>query len=112
MSLLLLQFIFVFQCVQYKPLKYGNNYEYPTWAEVVGFCLSFSSMIWIPAYALYYIIVTPGSIKENITKGLQPNIKSHAKPRKGKKSIAMPMSESSAGLITKNNSFLSQTLPP
>ena len=64
MSLLLLQFIFVFQCVQYKPLKYGNNYEYPTWAEVVGFCLSFSSMIWIPAYALYYVTVTPGSIKE------------------------------------------------
>ncbi|XP_043507739.1 sodium- and chloride-dependent GABA transporter 1-like [Frieseomelitta varia] len=105
-------FIFVFQCVQYKPLKYGNNYEYPTWAEVVGFCLSFSSMIWIPAYALYYVTITPGSIKENITKGLQPNIKSHTKSRKGKKSTAMPMSESSAGLITKNNSFLSQTLPP
>ncbi|KYM75589.1 Sodium-dependent serotonin transporter [Atta colombica] len=102
-------FIFIFQIVQYKPLKYGSNYEYPTWAEVVGVCLSLSSMIWIPGYALYYVISTPGSFKENVLKGLQPNIKSHAKLPKGEKSAVIPMSESSAGLITKNNSFLSQT---
>ncbi|XP_012227579.1 sodium- and chloride-dependent GABA transporter 1-like [Linepithema humile] len=102
-------FIFVFQIVQYKPLKYGSSYEYPTWAEIVGVCLSLSSMIWIPGYALYYVIITPGSIKENILKGLQPNIKSHTKLPKGEKSAVIPMSESSAGLITKNNSFLSQT---
>ncbi|XP_011156695.1 sodium- and chloride-dependent GABA transporter 1 [Solenopsis invicta] len=102
-------FIFVFQIVQYKPLKYGSSYEYPTWAEIVGVCLSLSSMIWIPGYALYYVIMTPGSFKENFLKGLQPNIKSHAKLPKGEKSAVIPMSESSAGLITKNNSFLSQT---
>ncbi|XP_015432253.1 PREDICTED: LOW QUALITY PROTEIN: sodium- and chloride-dependent GABA transporter 1-like [Dufourea novaeangliae] len=102
-------FIFVFQCVQYKPLKYGSDYEYPTWAEIVGMCLSLSSMIWIPVYALYYVLVTPGSIKENILKGLKPNIKLHPKLPKGEKSAVIPMSESSAGLITKNNSFLSQT---
>ncbi|XP_076618325.1 sodium- and chloride-dependent GABA transporter 1 [Colletes latitarsis] len=101
--------IFVFQCVQYKPLKYGNDYEYPTWAEIVGVCLSLSSMIWIPGYVIYYLIVTPGSVKQNILKGLKPNIKSHAKLPKGEKSAVIPMSESSAGLITKNNSFLSQT---
>ncbi|XP_032672523.1 sodium- and chloride-dependent GABA transporter 1-like [Odontomachus brunneus] len=106
---IIMAFIFVFQCVQYKPLKYGSDYEYPTWAEIVGVCLSLSSMIWIPVYAIYYVIVTPGSIKENILKGLQPNIKSHAKLPKGEKSAVIPMSESSAGLITKNNSFLSQT---
>ncbi|KAG8036029.1 hypothetical protein G9C98_004608 [Cotesia typhae] len=102
-------FIFVFQCVQYKPLKYGSKYEYPTWAEVVGFCLSFSSMIWIPAYAIYYVLATPGSIKENILKGIKPNIKSRTKLPTGEKSAVIPMSESSAGLITKNSSFLSQT---
>ncbi|XP_391929.5 sodium- and chloride-dependent GABA transporter 1 isoform X1 [Apis mellifera] len=105
----IMAFIFVFQCVQYKPLRYGNNYEYPTWAEVIGVCLSLSSMIWIPVYAVYYVVVTPGSIKENILKGLKPNIKSHPKLPKGEKSAVIPMSESSAGLITKNNSFLSQT---
>ena len=34
------------------------------WAEIVGFALSFSSMIWIPAYAIYYVIMNPGTIKE------------------------------------------------
>lgn len=34
------------------------------WAEVIGVCLSLSSMIWIPVYAIYYVVVTPGSIKE------------------------------------------------
>ncbi|KAK0080226.1 hypothetical protein PV325_014170 [Microctonus aethiopoides] len=105
----IMAFIFVFQCVQYKPLKYGSKYEYPTWAEIVGFCLSFSSMIWVPGYAIYYVLMTPGSIKENILKGLKPNIKSRAKLPTGEKSAIIPMSESSAGLITKNNSFLSQT---
>ncbi|KAG9430054.1 sodium- and chloride-dependent GABA transporter 1 isoform X1 [Apis mellifera carnica] len=80
----IMAFIFVFQCVQYKPLRYGNNYEYPTWAEVIGVCLSLSSMIWIPVYAVYYVVVTPGSIKENILKGLKPNIKSHPKLPKGR----------------------------
>lgn len=60
------QFIFIFQCVLYKPLKYGNDYKYPIWAEIVGFCLSISSMIWIPLYAIYYVFVMPGSIKEVI----------------------------------------------
>lgn len=46
---------------------------------------------------------------QNILKGLKPNIKSHPKLPKGEKSAVIPMSESSAGLITKNNSFLSQT---
>ncbi|XP_012269625.1 sodium- and chloride-dependent GABA transporter 1-like isoform X1 [Athalia rosae] len=101
-------FIFVFQCVQYAPLKYGSTYEYPWWAEIVGFILSFSSMIWIPAYAIYYVVASPGSIKENILKGLKPNIKSRAKLPKGEKSAIIPMSESSAGLISKNNSFLNQ----
>nr|XP_031828165.1 sodium- and chloride-dependent betaine transporter-like [Nomia melanderi] len=44
----------------------------------------------------------------NFLKGLKPNIKLHPKLPKGEKSPVIPMSESSAGLITKNNSFLSQ----
>ncbi|XP_043281772.1 sodium- and chloride-dependent GABA transporter 1-like [Venturia canescens] len=105
----IMAFIFVFQCVQYTPLKYGSNYEYPTWAEVLGFFFSFSSMIWIPGYAIYYLLATPGTVKENFAKGLKPNIKSRAKLPKGDRTAVIPMSESSAGLITKNNSFLSQS---
>ncbi|CAG2055704.1 unnamed protein product [Timema podura] len=47
-------------------------------------------------------------VAENLLKGLQPNIKSRVKIPKGEKTAVIPMSESSAGLLTKNNSFLVQ----
>ncbi|CAB3372382.1 Hypothetical predicted protein [Cloeon dipterum] len=99
--------IFVFFIVQYEPIKYGN-YQYPTWAEAVGIGISLTSMVWIPAYAVYYVFATPGSIKDNIVNGLKPNIKSRAKIPKGEKTAVIPMSESSAGLISKNSSFISK----
>ncbi|KAG8247122.1 hypothetical protein J6590_068744 [Homalodisca vitripennis] len=58
-----LKFIFGFYIVQYVPAKYGP-YVYPDWAELIGISLSLSSMLWIPGYALYYLITTPGSFKE------------------------------------------------
>jgi len=60
----ILQAIFLFYIVQYEPVTYGNDYEYPPWAESFGICLSLSSMLWIPLYALYYIISTPGTIRQ------------------------------------------------
>jgi solute carrier family 6 GABA transporter-like protein 1 len=50
--------------VDYKPITYGKSYKYPQWAEGLGFCMSFASMIWVPAYAIYYVLATPGSVKE------------------------------------------------
>lgn len=49
--------------MEYVPAKYGP-YEYPGWAELIGICLSFSSMMWIPGYAIYYLLTTPGTFKE------------------------------------------------
>ncbi|KDR11741.1 sodium- and chloride-dependent GABA transporter 2-like isoform X3 [Zootermopsis nevadensis] len=100
--------IFIFYCVDYKPVTYGKSYKYPQWAEGLGFCMSFASMIWIPAYAIYYVLATPGTVKENLLKGLKPNIISRGKIPQGQKAAVIPMSESSAGLLTKNNSFLTQ----
>lgn len=60
----ILQAIFIFQCLQYQPLTYGGTYKYPKWADICGFMLSFSSMIWVPLYVIYYLISKPGSIKE------------------------------------------------
>ncbi|XP_067009131.2 sodium- and chloride-dependent GABA transporter 1 [Anabrus simplex] len=99
--------IFIFYCIQYEPIKYGKDYQYPAWAEGVGFMMSVASMIWVPAYAIYYVLFSPGSIKENFLKGIKPNIKSRIKIPKGQKTAIIPMSESSAGLLTKNSSFLS-----
>ncbi|XP_063238578.1 sodium- and chloride-dependent GABA transporter 2-like [Bacillus rossius redtenbacheri] len=100
--------IFLFFCVRYEPVKYGQSYEYPWWAEALGFAMSFSSMIWVPAYAVYYAVSSPDSLKQNIINGFKPNFKSRVKPPKGDKTAVIPMSESSAKLLTKNNSFLVQ----
>lgn len=100
--------IFVFYVVQYEPLMYGTSYEYPLWAQGLGIAISFSSMIWIPAYAVYYMLKSKGTFKERLLRGLKPDLKCKAKIPAGQKGPVIPMSESSAGLLTKNSSFLNQ----
>lgn len=100
--------IFVFYVVQYQPLTYGKDYQYPMWAQGVGIGISFASMVWIPAYAIYYLITAKGTLKERIQRGLKPDFKCKAKIPAGQKGPVIPMSESSAGLLTKNSSFLNQ----
>ena len=58
------QGVFLFYVIQYIPVSYGENYQYPWWAEVIGIIISLSSMLWIPGYAVYYIITTPGTLRE------------------------------------------------
>ena len=62
-ALVFLQGVFFYYLATYKPVKYGS-YEYPMWAEALGLCISASSMIWVPAYAIYYVLSRPGSIME------------------------------------------------
>ncbi|XP_059482316.1 sodium- and chloride-dependent GABA transporter 1-like isoform X2 [Neocloeon triangulifer] len=103
--------IFLFYCAQYVPVTYGASYEYPDWAEVIGLCLCFSSMIWIPAYAIYYVLCMPGTIMENIKAGFKPTVNkaspssmTASKAAPGADSLRpphqIPVSESKAVLIT------------
>lgn len=39
---------------------------YPEWANILGWCISGSSMIMIPAMAIYKLIVTPGTLSERL----------------------------------------------
>lgn len=66
--------IFVSQILEYQPLTYGE-YVYPSWANAIGLCISLSSMVWIPIYAMYYILSGPKSILQNFKTGLLPAIK-------------------------------------
>jgi hypothetical protein len=70
-----LQFIFIFYFVKYEPIKYAKTYHYPGWGEVLGFAISGSSMIWVPGYAIYYLLTTKGSLKERLRLGITPVIK-------------------------------------
>ncbi|XP_046462930.1 sodium- and chloride-dependent GABA transporter 1-like [Daphnia pulex] len=77
--------VFLFYVIQYIPVTYGENYQYPWWAEVIGIIISLSSMLWIPGYAAYYIITTPGTLREVLVKGMTPI----CKPRKGAPSLPL-----------------------
>ncbi|KAF7987342.1 hypothetical protein HCN44_003104 [Aphidius gifuensis] len=100
--------IFIFQCIELKPLKYGDFYEYPIWSQVIGYLISLSSMIWIPGYVIYYVTTEPQSIKKNFLKGLKANISKSRGKDSSKNKIIIPISESNDELITHNHSFSSQ----
>lgn len=60
-----LLFIIIYGLIYYEPLQY-EDYVYPHWANVLGWCIAGSSVIMIPVMAVYQIIVTPGSLKQRI----------------------------------------------
>lgn len=57
------QGVFFYYIVSYSPVQY-DDYVYPKWAEVLGLCVSVSSMVWVPIYIAYYLYTQPGTIKE------------------------------------------------
>ncbi|XP_073171761.1 sodium-dependent serotonin transporter isoform X2 [Lepidochelys kempii] len=40
------------------------DYNYPYWTTIVGYCIGTSSVICIPIYMAYRLIITPGTFKE------------------------------------------------
>jgi len=66
-------FIFVFNLVTYSPLKFGD-YVYPGWGQAIGWLLTVSSLILIPAVMIYKLFKTTGTIKERLDKLLVPDI--------------------------------------
>ena len=118
-----LQSVFTFYVISYEPVTYGNDYTYPAWAEMLGLCLSFSSMVWVPGYALYYLATQPGSVMQNLRTGITPNISLRPEAREAlklqkkrlgdavtmlniidKKKAGMKVSESGVGLLNRNQS--------
>lgn len=54
----------MFHLVNYKPLTYNNQYVYPWWGEVIGWCMALSSMLCIPVSLLYKLFRAKGTFKE------------------------------------------------
>ncbi len=46
--------------IRYKPLTYGQDYEYPLSGQLLGGFLGISSTIWVPLFFLYALIRAPG----------------------------------------------------
>ena len=66
--------VFIFYCISYSPVTYGHDYVYPNWAEILGLLMSFSSMIWVPGYAIYYVLTQPGTIMEVMQRDTVHNV--------------------------------------
>uniref|UniRef100_A0A8C5H6J0 Transporter n=1 Tax=Gouania willdenowi TaxID=441366 RepID=A0A8C5H6J0_GOUWI len=62
----LLQAIFLFFLIKYKPLKYNNVYTYPDWGYGIGWFMAMSSMVCIPVGIIWMIWKTPGTFSELI----------------------------------------------
>lgn len=62
--LYLLQGIFLFFLIKYKPLKYNNVYTYPDWGYGIGWFMAMSSMVCIPLGIIWMIWKTPGTFTE------------------------------------------------
>lgn len=58
-----LMFIIAYGLIFSPPLSY-EDYVYPQWANILGWCIAGSSMIMIPAVAIFKILVTPGTLKQ------------------------------------------------
>ncbi|XP_033099510.1 sodium- and chloride-dependent GABA transporter ine-like [Anneissia japonica] len=64
-SPLLIFAIFVFSFIQYEVVTYGD-YNYPGWAEFLGWFIAMLSMIWIPVGIVYAFASAEGSFTERL----------------------------------------------
>ncbi|XP_069471354.1 sodium-dependent serotonin transporter [Ambystoma mexicanum] len=48
------------------------DYTYPFWTTILGYSIGTSSFICIPAYMVYRLLSTPGTLKQRIMKSITP----------------------------------------
>jgi hypothetical protein len=53
--------VLIFRFATWKPVKY-QNYEYPWWGHVIGWCMAFSSILMIPGYLIYMWMQQPADL--------------------------------------------------
>ncbi|XP_071785464.1 sodium-dependent noradrenaline transporter-like [Asterias amurensis] len=80
---LFLVFIFVVSLALSEPLTYGD-YLYPPWGQALGWLLALSSMIVVPAFAVYNVATFEGDSWKMKLAFLITPIKDHDDVRKGK----------------------------
>nr|KAF6411794.1 solute carrier family 6 member 2 [Rousettus aegyptiacus] len=71
-----LLFVVVVSIINFKPLTY-DDYIFPLWANWVGWGVALSSMTLVPAYVVYKLLSTPGSLRERLAYGITPENEHH-----------------------------------
>ncbi|XP_061113097.1 sodium-dependent dopamine transporter [Conger conger] len=54
-----------------------DTYVFPTWANVLGWCLAISSMSMVPLYALYKLCILPGRFCDKLAYAITPEPEHH-----------------------------------
>ena len=72
------------------PFELGG-YQYPDWAKIVGFCLTSISVLCIPLYAGYKLIITPGSFRVVSGNNNLPQIPHTSLPQRLSKTLRPEM---------------------
>uniref|UniRef100_A0A671LDE5 Transporter n=1 Tax=Sinocyclocheilus anshuiensis TaxID=1608454 RepID=A0A671LDE5_9TELE len=57
-------------------LRY-DNYIFPRWSNMVGWSIALSSMLFVPIYAIYKLLIIPGTFKERIAYAITPEHEHH-----------------------------------
>ncbi|XP_070206051.1 sodium-dependent dopamine transporter-like [Littorina saxatilis] len=70
-SPIFISFIMVFGLVNYTPLEY-DGYTYPVGASVIGWSIALSSILCIPGFAIYSIIMAKGSLSKRLHYLMEP----------------------------------------
>jgi len=64
--------ILVFSWINYKGSSY-DDYIFPAWANVLGWCITFSSVVCVPIVAIWKIFHEEGSLVSRVQKLMQPS---------------------------------------
>ncbi|XP_034946200.1 sodium- and chloride-dependent GABA transporter ine-like [Chelonus insularis] len=72
---LLIMAVWVFSLIDYRRPTYGNGaYQYPWWAEAIGWGIASLSLICIPAFAVYVLIRSEGiTFTEKLRNSIRPS---------------------------------------
>ncbi|XP_067906568.1 sodium-dependent dopamine transporter [Heterodontus francisci] len=71
-----LLFVVVVSISTFKAPEY-DNYIFPNWANVIGWCIAISSMAIVPIYAVYKCISLRGSLRERFVYAITPEKDHH-----------------------------------
>ncbi|XP_019748349.1 sodium- and chloride-dependent GABA transporter 2-like [Hippocampus comes] len=59
---------FIYSLVEYQPLTFNRWYVYPNWAYALGWITAFSSILFVPAWALYKLSTTKGTLSQRLQR--------------------------------------------
>ncbi|XP_069767133.1 sodium-dependent serotonin transporter-like isoform X2 [Narcine bancroftii] len=59
------------------------DYTYPYWTTVVGNLIGISSVVCVPSYMIYKIIITPGTLKQRLLRSITPEVEGNETPNSG-----------------------------